>query len=44
MRDPGGNALDAIIPAVGGAWAWAHAPHAEISRDLRSRREGFLYV
>jgi len=44
MRDPGGDARDAIIAAVGGAWAWAHAPHAEIARDRRLRRKGFLYV
>jgi hypothetical protein len=44
LRNPGGDALDALIAAVGGAQAWATADHARIARHPRYRREGRLYV
>jgi hypothetical protein len=44
VDDPGGDALDAIVAAVGGWSAWRRARHAQIARDARARREGFLYV
>jgi hypothetical protein len=44
LRDPGGDALDAVIAAVGGAWAWTNSPHAQIAASDRYRREGFLYA
>jgi hypothetical protein len=42
-RDSGGDALDAVIAAVGAASAWRQFDHASIARSARSRREGFLY-
>ncbi|MBY0512647.1 MAG: DUF429 domain-containing protein [Gemmataceae bacterium] len=44
MRNPGGDALDAVIAAVGAARAVAAADHAHIARHPRYRREGHLYV
>jgi hypothetical protein len=44
MRDPGGDALDAVIAAAGAATAWASAPHEAIAYDARARREGFLFA
>jgi hypothetical protein len=43
-RDPGGDALDAVIAAVGASTSWASTDHAAIARHSRYRREGFLYV
>lgn len=44
MRDGGGDALDAVIAAVGGAQAWRACDHAAVARHPRYRREGKLYV
>jgi hypothetical protein len=44
MRDPGGDALDAIVAAVGAHAAWRDRDHGAIARDERARREGVLYV
>jgi hypothetical protein len=44
MRNPGGDALDAVIAAVGAARAVAAADHTTIARHPRYRREGHLYV
>ena len=44
MRDPGGDALDAVIAAVGARASWQRTDHAAVARDARYRREGFLYV
>ena len=42
-RDPGGDALDAVIAAVGAAGAWHAFDHTALARDGRVRREGCLY-
>jgi hypothetical protein len=42
-RDPGGDALDAVVAAVGAAWAWSKLDHRSIARSPRIRREGYLY-
>jgi hypothetical protein len=44
MRNGGGDALDAVIAAVGGAQAWDAADHRHIARHPRYRREGRLFV
>lgn len=44
MRNPGGDAMDAVIAAVGAARAVAAADHRAIARHPRYRREGRLYV
>jgi hypothetical protein len=44
MRNGGGDALDAVIAAVGVAQAWSAADHKEIARHPRYPREGRLYV
>jgi Protein of unknown function (DUF429) len=44
MRNPGGDALDAVIAAVGAARSVATADHRAIARHPRYRREGHLYV
>ena len=44
MRDPGGDALDAVIAAVGARASWQRTDHAAVARDARYRREGYLYV
>ncbi len=44
LDDPGGDALDAVLAAAGGARAWEDAPHAAIARDPRCRREGYVYA
>lgn len=43
MRDPGGDALDAVIAAVGAHEAFAATDHAAVARDPRYRREGYQY-
>jgi voltage-gated potassium channel Kch len=43
MRDPGGDALDAVVAAVGAAQAVGGADHAAIARHPRFRREGHLF-
>lgn len=44
MRDPGGDALDAVIAGVGAAQAWGSADLESIASHRRYRREGFLFV
>jgi hypothetical protein len=44
MRNPGGDALDAVIAAVGAARAVAAADHRAVAGHARYRREGYLYV
>ena len=43
MRNPGGDAIDAVIAAVGAARAVAAADHRAISRHPRYRLEGHLF-
>jgi hypothetical protein len=43
MRDPGGDALDAVIAAVGAHAAFAGTDHAAVARDERFKREGYQY-
>ena len=43
MRDPGGDALDAIIAAVGAHEAFTTTDHRAVARDERFRREGYQY-
>ena len=42
-RDPGGDALDAVIAAVGAATSWEATDHGAVARHHRYRREGFQY-
>jgi hypothetical protein len=44
MRNPGGDALDAVIAAVGAARAVPSSDHQAIARHPRYRHEGYLYV
>ncbi|MBX9625395.1 MAG: DUF429 domain-containing protein [Gemmataceae bacterium] len=44
MRNPGGDAIDAVIAAVGAARAVDSADHRAIARHDRYRHEGHLYV
>jgi hypothetical protein len=44
MRNPGGDAIDAVIAAVGAALAVPVADHRAITRHPRYRREGRLFV
>jgi hypothetical protein len=44
MRNPGGDAIDAVIAAVGAALAVPAADHRAISRHARYSREGHLFV
>jgi hypothetical protein len=44
MRNGGGDALDAVIAAVGVAQAWDAADHRHIARHPRYPREGRLYA
>jgi hypothetical protein len=44
MRNPGGDALDAVIAAVGAARAVAAADHRAIARHPRYPVEGHLFV
>ncbi|OWK46555.1 DUF429 domain-containing protein [Fimbriiglobus ruber] len=43
MRNPGGDAMDAVIAAAGAALAVPSADHARIARHPRYPREGFLF-
>jgi hypothetical protein len=43
MRDPGGDALDAVLCALGAYDAWRSADHEGLARDERVGREGWLY-
>ncbi|MFL5574873.1 MAG: DUF429 domain-containing protein [Gemmatimonadaceae bacterium] len=42
-RDSGGDALDAVIAAVGAATGWESADHRAVAGEPRYRREGFQY-
>jgi Protein of unknown function (DUF429) len=44
MRNGGGDALDAVLAALGAARAWAETNHGEVARHDRYPREGRLYV
>ena len=44
MRNGGGDALDALIAAVGAAQAWAAADHRLVARHARYPHEGRLFV
>ena len=44
MRNGGGDALDAVIAAVGADFGWRQADHAAIARHPRYPREGYLYA
>jgi len=44
MRNPGGDALDAVIAAVGALHGFREADHAAIARHDRFPREGRMYV
>lgn len=43
LRDPGGDALDAVLAAVGAWHAWRATDHAALARCRRAGREGHLY-
>jgi hypothetical protein len=44
MRNGGGDAIDAVIAALGAARAWQASDHRLIARHARYPREGRLYV
>jgi hypothetical protein len=44
MRNGGGDALDAVIAAIGAAQAWQTCDHDHVARHPRYPREGRLYV
>lgn len=44
MRNAGGDALDAVIAALGALHGWRDADHQFIVRHARYRREGRLYI
>jgi hypothetical protein len=44
MRNPGGDALDAVIAAAGANRSFHSVDHSAISRHPRYKREGHLYV
>jgi hypothetical protein len=44
MRNGGGDALDAVIAAIGGAASWHSCDHRRVARHPRYPREGRLYV
>jgi hypothetical protein len=44
MRNPGGDALDAVVAAVGAYLSFHSVDHAAVARHARFRREGYLYV
>ena len=44
MRNPGGDALDALLAALGALRAWHGVDHRRIARHPRYPREGRLYV
>jgi hypothetical protein len=43
MRNPGGDALDAVIAAAGAWLAWRNNEHSAIAGHPRHSREGFVY-
>jgi hypothetical protein len=44
MRNPGGDALDAVVAALGVSQAWEACDHRGVARHPRYPREGRLYV
>jgi Protein of unknown function (DUF429) len=44
MRNGGGDALDAVLAALGAARSWRETDHARVARHKRYPREGRLYV
>lgn len=44
LADPGGDALDAVLAAVGAMEGASAAKHAAIARDRRAVREGFVFA
>ena len=44
MRDPGGDAIDAVLASLGALWSWRSLDHKRIAADPRRRREGFIYA
>ncbi|HEX7955413.1 MAG TPA: DUF429 domain-containing protein, partial [Pyrinomonadaceae bacterium] len=44
MRNGGGDALDAVLAALGAARSWRDTDHASVARHQRYPREGRLYV
>jgi hypothetical protein len=44
MRNPGGDAIDAVLAAAGAERGWRLADHAAIKHHPRYRREGYLYA
>jgi hypothetical protein len=44
MADNGGDALDAVLAAVGALRAWAATDHRAVARHHLYVREGRLYV
>jgi hypothetical protein len=44
MRNPGGDALDAVLAAVGAAFRWDTLNHREIAAHRRYRLEGYVYA
>jgi hypothetical protein len=44
MRDPGGDALDAVLAGAGAVMRWEAVDHRAVARHVRYRREGFVYA
>lgn len=44
MRDPGGDALDAVLAAAGALRGFRAADHAAVARHPRFPREGYMYL
>jgi hypothetical protein len=44
MRNPGADALDAVLAAVGAAIRWEQVDHRAIARHERYPREGYVYA
>jgi hypothetical protein len=44
MRDPGGDALDAVLAGAGAVMRWEAVDHRAVARHARYRREGYVYA
>lgn len=44
MRNPGGDALDAVLAAVGAAQAWSNFTRSGLQNHPRFRKEGLVYA
>lgn len=44
LEDPGGDALDAVLAAVGALRGWMRADHVALARDPRVTREGWVFA